>query len=307
MTAGMVERTRVLDTITHVLVIASIALMVFPVYVALVASTHDVKTVNHLPMPLIPGGEFADNVALAWQGGDLGRQLFNTMVQASGIAVGKIAISLLSAFAIVFFRFPFRMLAFWLIFVSLMLPIEVRIVSTYAVAANALAPVVWLADLVGLGSIIVLDVKVSLLNSYWGLILPIIASATATFLFRQFFLTIPDELVEAAKMDGAGPMRFFFDILLPLSRTNIAALGVIMFIVGWNQFLWPLLITTSDEYRTAIIGLAQLMPGPESLSGAVGTGWNIAMAAALIVMAPPILVVAVLQRHFVKGLVAQEK
>ncbi len=302
MTGGLVERTRVLDGITHGLVIASIALIVFPVYLAFVAATHDVETVNRLPMPLIPGGELTDNVALAWQSGELGLQLFNTMVQAGGIAIGKIAISLLSAFAIVFFRFPFRMLAFWLIFVSLMLPIEVRIVSTYEVAANALAPLVWLADLVGLGRIIVLDVKVSLLNSYWGLILPIVASATATFLFRQFFLTIPDELVEAAKMDGAGPMRFFFDVVLPLSRTNIAALGVIMFIVGWNQFLWPLLITTSDEYRTAIIGLAQLMPGPDSLPE-----WNIAMAAALIVMAPPIIVVAVLQRLFVKGLVAQEK
>lgn len=302
MTAGMVERTRVLDVITHGLVIVSIALMVFPVYLAIVAATHDVTTVNRLPMPLTPGGEFTGNLAAAWQKGDLGLQLFNTMVQAGGIAVGKIAISLLSAFAIVFFRFPFRMLAFWLIFVSIMLPIEVRIVSTYEVAANALTPLVWLADLVGLHNIFVLDVKVSLLNSYWGLILPIIASATATFLFRQFFLTVPDELVEAAKMDDAGPMRFFFDIVLPLSRTNIAALGVIMFLVGWNQFLWPLLITTSDEYRTAIIGLAQLMPGPDSLPE-----WNIAMAAALIVMAPPIIVVAVLQRLFVKGLVAQEK
>jgi len=298
----MVENTRLLDIATHVLIIVCIAMMIFPVWLAIVAATHDVDTVNRLPMPLTPGTEFGANLRLAWEDGDLGRQLFNTFVQAGGIAAGKIAISILSAFAIVFFRFPFRMAAFWLIFVSLMLPIEVRIVPTYEVAANAMDPVLWLARTIGLDAIVTLDVKVSLLNSYWGLILPIIASATATFLFRQFFMTIPDELVEAAKMDGAGPMRFFRDILLPLSRTNIAALGVIMFIVGWNQFLWPLLITTEPEYTTAVIGLAQLMPGPDTLPE-----WNKAMAAALIVMLPPIIVVAVLQRLFVKGLVATEK
>jgi len=298
----MVERTPILNVATHVLLALSIAMMCFPVYLAIVAATHDVDTVNRLPMPLTLGGDFLANLALAWEKGDLGVQLFNTLVQAGGIAAGKIAISLLSAFAVVFFRFPLRMVAFWLIFVSLMLPIEVRIVPTYEVAANAMGPVVWLAKLVGLDAVLDLDVKVSLLNSYWGLILPIVASATATFLFRQFFLTVPDELVEAAKMDGAGPMRFFFDILIPLSRTNIAALGVIMFIVGWNQFLWPLLITTEDEYTTAIIGLAQLMPGPDTLPE-----WNVAMAAALLVMLPPVLVVAFLQRLFVRGLVSQDK
>lgn len=298
----MIERTPVFDLMTHTIMLAAIFLLCFPIYLALVAATHDVDTVNRLPMPLVLGDQFLANMALALEKGDLPRQLLNTTIQAMGIAIGKVAISILSAFAIVFFRFPFRMLAFWLIFMSLMLPIEVRIVPTYEVAANAMTPMIWIAQQIGLGAVIDLNIKVSLLNSYWGLILPIIASATATFLFRQFFLTIPDELVEAAKMDGAGPMRFFWDILLPLSRTNIAALGVIMFIVGWNQFLWPLLITTEPGYTTAVIGLAQLMPGPDTLPE-----WNIAMAAALLVMAPPVIVIVLLQRLFVKGLVATEK
>jgi sn-glycerol 3-phosphate transport system permease protein len=298
----MVERTPLLDILTHAVMITGIFLLIFPVWLVVVAATHDVDTVNRLPMPMLPGPDFIANSMAAFEKGDLARQLLNTMIQATGIAAGKIVISILSAFAIVFFRFPFRMAAFWLIFMSLMLPIEVRIVPTYEVAANAMTPIVWIARQLGLSSVIDLQMKVSLLNSYWGLILPIIASATATFLFRQFFLTIPDELVEAARMDGAGPMRFFWDILLPLSKTNIAALAVIMFIVGWNQFLWPLLITTEPEYRTAVIGLAQLMPGPDTLPE-----WNIAMAAALYVMLPPVLVIAILQQLFVKGLIASEK
>ncbi len=298
----MVERTRVLDLLTHGLMLVGIFLLIFPVYLAIIAATHDVDTVNRLPMPLLPGDAIVANVTEAFVKGDLARQLWNTTIQATGIAFGKIVISVLSAFAIVFFRFPFRMVAFWLIFMSLMLPIEVRIVPTYEVAANAMTPLIWIAGRLGLGAVIDLDVKVSLLNSYWGLILPIIASATATFLFRQFFLTVPDELVEAAKMDGAGPLRFFWDILLPLSRTTIAALGVIMFLVGWNQFLWPLLITTEPEYMTAVVGLARLMPGPDTLPE-----WNVTMAAALFVMLPPVLVIALLQRLFVRGLIASEK
>ena len=306
----MVERTPLLDVATQLLLILGIVLLAFPIYVALMAATHDVETVNRLPMPLLPGGEMIANLQAAWAAGDLGLQLFNTFVQAAGIAFGKVAISILSAFAIVYFRFPFRMAAFWLIFCSLMLPVEVRIVATYEVAANALTPVVWFGRAIGLdallswlwGEPVRFQLKVSLLNSYAGLILPVIASATATFLFRQFFLTVPNELVEAAKMDGAGPMRFFWDVLLPLSKTNIAALGVIMFLVGWNQFLWPLLITTEPEYRTIIIGLAELMPGPDTLPE-----WNVAMAAALIAMAPPIIVIVLLQRLFVKGLINPEK
>ena len=224
--------------------------------------------------------------------------------------MGKVAISILSAFAIVYFDFRFKMTAFWIIFMSLMLPIEVRIVPTYEVAANALMPFLWLGELLRLddlaswiaGEPVRFDVRVSLLNSYAGLIFPLIASATATFLFRQFFMTIPNEMTEAAKIDGAGPMRFLLDILLPLSRTNIAALCVILFIYGWNQFLWPLLVTTDPSYSTVVIGIAKLMPQPEAVPE-----WNLAMTAALIAMAPPVLVVVFLQRLFVKGLVESEK
>lgn len=306
----MIERTPILDRCTHAALIVGVALTGLPVYIALVAATLSVEEVNRLPMTLLPGTHLWDNISEAWSRADLGRQLFNSLIQAGGIAAGKIAISILSAFAIVYFDFRFKMLAFWLIFMSLMLPVEVRIVPTYEVAANALLPFVWLGETLGLDSLaswlsgqrVTFDVKLSFLNSYGGLIIPLIASATATFLFRQFFLTIPNELCEAAKMDGATPMRFFIDVVLPLSRTNIAALGVIMFIYGWNQFLWPLLITTEPEYTTIVIGIAKLMPGPDTLPE-----WNLAMAAALIAMLPPLLVVILLQRLFVKGLVESEK
>jgi len=261
-------------------------------------------------MPMWFGDQFLTNLVETWGRADLGMQLTNSLIQATGITVGKVAISILSAFAIVYFNFRFKMTAFWIIFMSLMLPVEVRIVPTFEVAANALQPIIWVAELLRLddlaslisGERVTFDVKVSLLNSYAGLIFPLVASATATFLFRQFFLTIPNEMVEAAKIDGAGPMRFLFDILLPLSRTNIAALCVILFIFGWNQYLWPLLITTRQEYTTVVIGIAKLMPQPESVPE-----WNLAMAAALIAMAPPVIVVVLLQRLFVRGLVESEK
>ncbi|NJO36299.1 MAG: ABC transporter permease subunit [Rhizobiales bacterium] len=306
----MVERTPLLDAVTHLFLVLGIALTCLPIYLAFVAASQTVEEVNRLPMSLLPGMAFGANIAEAWSRADLGLQLWNSFVQAAGIAIGKIAISLLSAFAIVYFDFPCRMAFFWLIFVSLMLPVEVRIVPTYEVAANALYPLVWLGRTLGLEGLISallgwdvsFDVKLSLLNSYAGLIVPLIASATATFLFRQVFMTVPNELCEAAKLDGATPMQFFRYILLPLSRTNIAALGVIMFIFGWNQFLWPLLITTEPDYTTIVIGIARLMPGPDTLPE-----WNVVMAAALIAMLPPILVVVLLQRLFVKGLVETDK
>ncbi|MEO0819043.1 MAG: ABC transporter permease subunit [Pseudomonadota bacterium] len=306
----MIERTPILDIVTHVALALGILLTGFPIYLALVASTLTPAEVNQAPMPVWFGDQFLVNVAEAWSRADLGMQLTNSMIQAAGITFGKVAISILSAFAIVYFNFRFKMTAFWIIFMSLMLPVEVRIVPTYEVAANALLPLVWLGELLMLddlaswvsGNRITFDVKLSLLNSYSGLIFPLIASATATFLFRQFFLTIPNEMVEAAKIDGAGPMRFLWDILLPLSRTNIAALCVILFIFGWNQFLWPLLITTQHEYTTVVIGIAKLMPQPEGVPE-----WNLAMAAALIAMLPPVLVVVLLQRLFVRGLVENEK
>ena len=306
----MVERTPILDAVTHLLLILGIALTCLPIYLAFVAATQTVEEVNRLPMSLLPGLEFRANLAEAWSRADLGLQLWNSLVQAAGITVGKIAISILSAFAIVYFNFPFRMAFFWLIFMSLMLPVEVRIVPTYEVAANALYPLVWLGQTLGLDGLfsailgwdVSFNVKLSLLNSYAGLIIPLIASATATFLFRQFFMTVPNELCEAAKLDGATPMQFFRYVLLPVSRTNIAALGVIMFIYGWNQFLWPLLITTEPDYTTIVIGMAKMMPGPDTLPE-----WNVVMAAALIAMLPPILVVVALQRLFVKGLVETDK
>jgi sn-glycerol 3-phosphate transport system permease protein len=195
------------------------------------------------------------------------------------IAGGKIAISLLSAFAVVFFRFPLRMAAFWTIFITLMLPVEVRIIPTYQVIVN-----------------------LDLFNSFTGLTLPLIASATATLLFRQFFLTIPDEYVEAAQLDGAGPLRFFRDILLPMSVTNIAAMAVILFIYGWNQYLWPLLIINDRSMETIVVGLAKMIGNGDSQNE-----WNTIMATAVLAMTPPVLVVVLMQRWFIKGLTETEK
>jgi len=233
-------------------------------------------------MPLIPGPHLVENYARAWNEGvnaPVSTMLFNSTVMALGITFGKLAISILSAFAIVYFRFPGRTLCFWLIFLTLMLPVEVRIVPTYEIAA-----------------------KLNMLNSYPGLILPLIASATATFLFRQLFMTIPDEMVEAARIDGAGPMRFFWDILLPMSRTNIAALFVILFIYSWNQYLWPLLITTEPEMNTIVMGIKQMFP-----SGDDWADWPVIMATAMLAMLPPVAVVVFMQRLFVKGLIESEK
>jgi sn-glycerol 3-phosphate transport system permease protein len=236
-------------------------------------------------MPLIPGTEMVANYKkVLFEGGagqtaQVGKMMLNSLITALVIAVGKIVISMLSAFAIVYFRFPGRTIAFWLIFVTLMLPVEVRILPTYQVIS---------------------DLK--MLDSYYGLTVPLIASATATFLFRQFFLTVPDELVEAAKIDGAGPMRFFKDVLLPLSKTNIAALFVILFIYGWNQYLWPLLITTQESMYTVVIGIKRMISG-----GDAGTEWNLVMATAMLALMPPVLVVVFMQKWFVKGLVDSEK
>jgi len=247
-----------------------------------------------VPPPWLPGDRFLENAATAWVKGNLGRLFVNSFVVAVGIAVGKIAVSLLSAFAIAYFRFRWRMVAFWLIFVSLMLPVEVRILPTYEAVANVALPLQWLANLAG----IEVTLDWNMMNSYGGLILPLIASATATFLFRQFFLTVPEELCEAARIDGAGALRFFRSILLPLSVPNMVALAIILFLYGWNQYLWPLLFTTDKDMATAVIGLKSLIPQSDS-----EPAWNIAMNAALLVMLPPVVVVMLLQRWLVKGLV----
>jgi sn-glycerol 3-phosphate transport system permease protein len=280
--SGMVEKRGLGTWLTHAGLIFGIAVICFPIWIAFVASTVTQDDLIRPPMPLLPGSHLVENylealltggVAPVWQ------MLLNSLVMALGITIGKIIISLLSAYAIVYFRFRFRMLFFWLIFMTLMLPVEVRIVPTYEVVAS-----------------------LGLLNSYTGLILPLIASATATFLFRQLFMTIPDELTEAARVDGAGPVRFFIDILLPMSRTNIAALFVILFIYGWNQYLWPLLVTTDPSMNTVIMGIKQMLP-----TGDQTVEWPVIMATAMLAMLPPVLVVIGMQKLFVKGLVESEK
>lgn len=278
----MVERHGKGAWLAHIGLLLGIAVICFPIYLAVVASTVEQQDIVSPPLPLLPGGHFIDNYRRALLAGvniPVWQMLVNSTVMALGIAVGKIVISLLSAFAIVYFRFPFRSFFFWMIFLTLMLPVEVRIVPTFEVIANF-----------------------GMLNSYTGLILPLIASATATFLFRQFFMTVPDELAEAARVDGARPMQFFFDILLPMSRTNIAALFVILFIYGWNQYLWPLLITTEPEMNTIVMGIKQMFPSGDDLAD-----WPVIMATAILAMLPPVAVVVLMQNLFVKGLVDAEK
>jgi sn-glycerol 3-phosphate transport system permease protein len=279
---GMVEKRGAALWLSHCLMILGVLVIFFPIWLAFVASTVTQPEITSPPMPLWPGEHFLENYKRALFSGvnvAVSTMLVNSLIMAIGIAVGKIIISLLSAYAIVYFRFPGRGFFFWLIFLTLMLPVEVRIVPTYEVVA-------------GFG----------LLNSYSGLIFPLIASATATFLFRQFFMTIPDELAEAARVDGARPMRFFIDIVVPMSRTNIAALFVILFIYGWNQYLWPLLITTDPEMNTIVMGIKQMFP-----SGDDTADWPVIMATAILAMIPPVLVVISMQKLFIRGLVDSEK
>ncbi len=279
---GMVEKRGAGLWLTHLGLIIGVAFIFFPIWLAFVASTVSQPEIVRPPMPLLPGDQFFENYSKALTAGinaPVALMLGNSLFMALGIAIGKIAISLLSAFAIVYFKFPGKKLFFWLIFLTLMLPVEVRIVPTYEVIANF-----------------------GMLNSYQGLILPLIASATATFLFRQFFMTVPDELAEAARVDGAGPMRFFFDILLPMSRTNIAALFVILFIYGWNQYLWPLLITTDPSMNTIVMGIKQMFPSGDDIAD-----WPVIMATSILAMIPPVIVVVGMQKLFIRGLVESEK
>jgi sn-glycerol 3-phosphate transport system permease protein len=280
--SGMVERRGAGLWLTHLGLIVGVAFIAFPIWLAFVASTVSQADIVRPPMPLWPGEHLVENYGKALTSGinaPVARMLFNSAVMALGISLGKIVISLLSAFAIVYFRFPLRRVFFWLIFLTLMLPVEVRIVPTYEVAANF-----------------------GMLNSYSGLIFPLVASATATFLFRQFFMTVPDELAEAARVDGARPMRFFFDILLPMSRTNIAALFVILFIYGWNQYLWPLLITTDPSMNTIVMGIKQMFPSGDDFAD-----WPVIMATSILAMIPPVAVVIGMQKLFIRGLVDSEK
>jgi sn-glycerol 3-phosphate transport system permease protein len=282
----MVENYRFWNLLPHMILWIGIAIVAFPVYLAFVGSTHEPAVIANGQMPLTPGTKVLENYYRTIFVGTssttrepVGTMLINSFVMAMAIACGKIAISILSAYAVVYFRFPVRMAAFWVIFVTLMLPVEVRIYPTYKVAAD-----------------------LNLLDTYSGLALPLIASATATLLFRQFFMTVPDELLEASRVDGAGPFRFFIDTLLPLSRTNMAALFVILFIYGWNQYLWPLLITTRDDMQTIVIGIKKMIVTSDAL-----TEWQLVMATAMLAMLPPVIVVVTMQRLFVKGLVETEK
>ncbi len=281
----MIENRPLLVYFTHGVLILGLIVISFPIYIAFVASTHAVEDLIVTVQPWF-GAELIENYLTVLQSGKqtaggvpVSTMMFNSLVMALGITVGKISISIISAYAIVYFRFRFRMFFFWIIFLTLMLPVEVRILPTYKVVAD-----------------------LGLLNTYAGLTLPLIASATATFLFRQFFLTVPDELAEAARVDGAGPVRFFLTILLPLSRTNIAALSVILFIYGWNQYLWPLLITTETDMTTIVMGIQRMLFVADAIPE-----WNLTMATAILAMLPPVVVVLVMQRQFVKGLVDTEK
>jgi sn-glycerol 3-phosphate transport system permease protein len=282
----MVEHRPIGSIVSHLVLIAGVAIVALPLYVGFVASTLSFDQVTAVPMQMTPGTHLLENYgnvllhgSTAGSKAPVGQMMWNSLVMALAIAIGKIVISMLSAFAIVYFRFPLRKTFFWMIFVTLMLPVEVRILPTYQVVAS-----------------------LGMVDTYAGLTLPLIASATATFLFRQFFLTVPEELAEAARIDGAGPMRFFFDILLPLSRTSIAALFVIMFIYGWNQYLWPLLVTTQEDMYTVVIGIKRMVAGGDTL-----IEWQYVMATAMLALLPPAVVVLLMQRWFVKGLVDTEK
>jgi len=282
----MVENRRWLTVLSHAVLIGGVLVIAFPLYVTFVASTLTLEQVMQVPMQLVPGDQLVHNYSQVLGAGTttgskaaVWRMLVNSLVMALVIPLGKISISVISAFAIVYFRFPFRMFFFWMIFVTLMLPVEVRIIPTFKVISD-----------------------LGMLNTYAGLTVPLIASATATFLFRQFFLTVPDELAEAARIDGAGPIRFFVTILVPLSVTNIAAMFVIQFIYGWNQYLWPLLITTSEDMYPIVIGIKRMIGG-----GDAANEWNLVMATAILAMIPPAIVVLLMQRWFIKGLVETEK
>lgn len=282
----MVENRPGLKILAHLVLIIGVAAVALPVYIAFIASTHGPNDFLSGLIPLTPGGHGLENYRQMLTSGlgsfgmpPLTPMLVNSLIMALSIAVGKIVISFLSAFAIVYFRFPLRQFCFWIIFVTLMLPVEVRIVPTFQVVAS-----------------------LGMLDSYAGLSIPLIASATATFLFRQFFLTVPDELLEAARIDGAGPLKFLRDVLLPLSRTNMAALFVILFIYGWNQYLWPLLVTTDPGYYTIVMGIKRMSEVADA-----EPQWNLVMATVVLAMLPPVLVVILMQRLFVKGLVETEK
>jgi len=295
----MIQRTPIANAVTYAIMVIGFLLLIGPLLVVIAGSSQTMQQVNAIPFSFMPGDRFFANAAEAWQRGDLGTAVTNSLIMAVLVTVGKVALSAFTAYSIVFFRTPLKHVFFWSVFITLMLPLEVRVVPTYAVAADLLQPVKSILSLFG-G--IQIGIDWNLLNSYTGLTLPLIATATGTFLYRQFFMTLPDELAEAARMDGSGPVRFFFDILVPLSRTNMLALTTIMFVYGWNQYLWPLLMVTDPSYKTVMMSLRSLLPAENGTPD-----WNVTLAGSLLIMLPPLVVVGVLQRWFVRGLVATEK
>ncbi len=294
----MIQRTPYADALTYGLMIAGFLLLIGPLLVVIAGASQSVVQVNSIPFSFLPQGELLTNAQTAWQRANLGNALLNSMIMATLVTIGKVALSAFTAFAIVFFRSPLKHLFFWTVFITLMLPLEVRVVPTYSVAADIFQPFRSILGWFG----IEVSVEWNLLNSYVGLTLPLVATATGTFLYRHFFMTIPDELAEAASMDGSGPIRFFVEMLLPLSRTNMAALTTIMFVYAWNQYLWPLLMVTDPSYKTVMMSLRALLPAEDGTPD-----WNVTLAGSLIIITPPLLVVAFLQRWFVRGLVSSEK
>ena len=267
----------------HAILITWCLVALAPVYMALVTSSHEAVTIHTQGLQLLPGGHALatyDKVLLAPSGfsGDISgwRMTLNSLALGLGFALGKILISVLAAYAIVYFRMPGGVLFFWLIFATLLLPLEVRIIPTYEIVHH-----------------------LGLSNTYGGLIIPLIASATATFYFRQFYLSVPAELQEAARIDGAGPWRFLIDMLLPVSRTTIAAIFIIMFVTGWNQYLWPTIITTDEGYFTLVRGIKQIM---QVWLEADIPHYNEAMALAILAMLVPVTLVVFFQKWFIKGL-----
>ncbi|QRY70812.1 ABC transporter permease subunit (plasmid) [Ensifer sp. PDNC004] len=295
----MIQRTPFANALTYGVMIFGFLLLIGPFIVIVSGASQTFQQVNAIPFSFVPQDRLLENMGAAWSRASLGTAMLNSFVMASLVTVGKVALSALTAFAIVFFRTPLKGFFFWMVFITLMLPLEVRVVPTYAVAADLFQPIRLLISAVTGFEV---SVDWNLLNSYAGLTLPLIATATGTFLYRQFYLTLPDELAEAARMDGSGAIRFFIDMLLPLSRTNMLALTTIMFVYGWNQYLWPLLMVTDPQYKTTMMSLVALLPTDNGTPD-----WNVTLAGSLIIMLPPLVVVAVLQRWFVRGLVATEK
>lgn len=267
--------------ISHFLLMVFVVLMLIPLYLALVAASHDASAMLSAPSPLLPGTLLYQNLKtvltaglVATSGQPVVSMLLNSFIMATLIALGKIILAITSAFALVYFAFPGKRVCFTIILLTMMLPVEVRIVPTFQIVASF-----------------------GWINTFSGLTLPLMVSATATFLFRQFFKTIPHELVDASKLDGAGSIRFFFDVLLPLSTPQIAALFIIMFIYGWNQYLWPLVMTTNTDMATIVMGIRYLAGVADQIPQ-----WHYIMAVTIIALLPPLLVVVILQRWLEKGL-----